>query len=462
MTLRILAILILGLGSRLASAAESVETIHRMIEEAEPGSVLRIPPATYEGNLRITKSIALTADHDVTIDGLGKGIVVQIEAPDVTLDGLIITGSAQRIMGEPSGVRALTGPVTIQNCVLKNVLFGVDLRGASDSIIRSNTISGYDFESGRRGDGVRLWWSHNCIIEDNEVNSIRDMVFWYSENLHIRRNSVTDSRYGLHCMYSHKSVFENNHLSNNSVGIYLMYSNDITLQNNQLTQNRGASGYGIGLKDCDNIVVRNNSLMANRVGLYIDNSPSSIDSLGLIETNSISFNEIGMLMTPNTHDVAVTGNGFVENEEQVGIHGSGNLSLNSFAHEGRGNYWTDYAGFDSDGDAIGDLPHAPVSLFESLLAREPNLRLFIHSPAQQAVEFTSRAIPEARPEPKFIDPHPLVDPPQLPLAAGRTSTTLPMLLMGSLLTACSLLALTCLRVHSRPLITNQSNKDQVA
>ncbi|MFG0257159.1 MAG: nitrous oxide reductase family maturation protein NosD [Phycisphaerales bacterium JB043] len=454
MTLRTLTILIAILNASLAHASESVDILHKMIDDAQPGVVLRVPPATYEGNLRITKSISLIAEHDVIIDGLAEGVVVQIEASDVTLDGLVIRGSAQRIMGEPSGIRAITGPVTIQNCVLEDVLFGIDLRGAANSVIRANTITGYDFEPGRRGDGVRLWWSHNCLIEDNEVHSVRDMVFWYSENLRIRRNRVTDSRYGLHCMYSHKSSFEDNELSKNSVGIYLMYSNDISLERNTLLRNRGASGYGIGLKDCDNIVVRENSIMANRVGIYIDNSPSSVDALGSVEINSIAFNEIGMVMTPNTHDVSVAGNGFIENEEQVGVHGSGDLSLNSFARDGRGNFWSDYAGFDSDGDSVGDLPHTAASLFESLLSREPNLRLFIHSPAQQAVDFTSRALPEMRPEPKFVDPFPLTEPPELTFA-GTGSSTLSMLLLGGALTSCSLLMLVWLRGEPRIAHTRQ-------
>src|SRR5690606_29953834 len=103
--------------------------------------------------------------------------------------------------------------------------------------------------------------------------------------------------------------------------------------------------------------------------------------------------------------------------EQAAVHGRGELSGNAFASEERGNFWSDYAGFDRDGDGMGDLPYEARSLFESLLAREPNLRLFVHSPAQQAIEFTSRALPEMRPEPKFIDPRPLMAPPAAPAVA---------------------------------------------
>src|SRR5690606_26208177 len=81
----------------------------------------------------------------------------------------------------------------------------------------------------------------------------------------------------------------------------------------------------------------------------------------------------------------------------------------------------DYAGFDRDGDGVGDLAYEPRSMFSSLLATEPNLRLFIHSPAQQAIEFTGRAMPELRPSPIFSDPAPLTRQPNLDAPTGVTA-----------------------------------------
>ena len=303
------------------------------------------------------------------------------------------------------------------------------------------SVRGKDLEPGRRGDGIRLWWSHNCVVEDNEVVGSRDMVFWYSEGLSITRNRVSNSRYGLHFMYSHDTTLAGNELSANSVGVYLMYSNRIRLTGNTMTNNRGASGYGIGLKDCDDIVVENNALLANRVGAYIDNSPSSVDSTGLLKGNLIAFNEIGLAATPNTHDNIVTRNAFVENEEQAAVHGRGDLSRNAFSGDGVGNFWSDYAGFDLDDDGLGDLAYEPRSLFNSMLAREPNLRLFVHSPAQQAVEFTARALPEFRPEPILTDAAPLVLPPSISVdASSRGTAPWPMAALGASLLA----GVTCL------------------
>ncbi len=416
-------LLALVFGASAQDARQTTDEIARLIDSAAPGSTVVVPAGLYEGNLRIEKAIVLDGKGLVTIDGLGKGTVVEIAVGDVTLRGFTIRGSGSTVDQEPAGVRAVAGPVIIEDNRFEDVYFGIDLRPAGDSIIRNNIIIGKELKLGRRGDGIRLWWSHNSIVEDNTIDAVRDMVFWYSENLSVARNKVINSRYGLHFMYSHQTVLAENELIGNSVGIYLMYSNDIHLIGNSIVNNRGASGYGIGLKDCDAIVVENNALLANRVGMYIDNSPSSVDSYGIIRGNKIAFNEIGMLSTPITHDNVITNNAFLENEEQVTVHGRGQLMLNKFSENGVGNFWSSYSGFDQDNDGIGDFPHEPRSLFRSLLARQPNLRIFLHSPAQQAIELTARAFPELSPKPIFIDHSPLTRPPKLDLLVSSQQTS---------------------------------------
>lgn len=434
-------ILCLGLLCLPVSAAapgderRPMSVVEQLIEHASPGATIVPPPGIYEGNLRIRRAVTLDGRGAVSFDGLGVGTVLEIAAPEVTVRNIRIRASGNDVPTESAGIRALTGPIVLEGNTVEDSLFGIDLRESPGSIIRNNTVIGKDLEPGRRGDGIRLWWSHDCIIEGNIVRDSRDMVFWYSENLRIERNRVTRSRYGLHFMYSHDTVLRENDLWENSVGVYLMYSNRITLEKNRMRNNRGASGYGIGLKDCDDIIINDNALLANRVGAYIDNSPSSVGSTGLFEANLIAFNEIGLLATPNTHDNVFTRNAFIENEDPAATHGRGKLTQNVFSHEGVGNFWSDYAGFDRDEDGIGDLPYEATSLFGALLARQPNLRLFVHSPAQQAIEFTARALPELQPQPIFTDEAPLSRPPVIVAISdqGSPANRWPMVAVGTAL-----------------------------
>ena len=402
-----------------AAEPRSTGEIIAMIDAATEHSTIRVPAGVYHGRLSVQKAVRLEGGGEVVIDGGGTGNVVELLAPGIEFRGFTVRGSGSRVEMEPAAIFAGAGPVVIEDCRIDDALFGIDLRQASGSTVRGNFVMGRDLDPGRSGDGVRLWWSHDCLIENNTVVNSRDMVFWYSRNLRILGNRVSGSRYGLHFMYSHDTLVEDNILTRNSVGAYLMYSQGITVRGNSMTRNRGASGYGIGLKDCDDILIESNAFLANRVGVYIDNSPSSTESWGLFVQNTFAFNEIGLLATPNTHDNVFTSNAFIENEEQAGVHGRGALALNTFARDGVGNFWSDYNGFDRTGDGVGDMPYEPRSLFENLLASEPNLRFFLHSPAQQAVEFTARALPELRPQPKLIDPHPLVRPPKIVALAAE-------------------------------------------
>ena len=413
------------------SDRKPVAIITELIDNADTSDVVRIPAGVYEGNLVIRKTVVLDGIDGAVFDGLGEGTVIEVLADGVTIRNCTIRNSGIDVTGEPAAIRVIAADAVIESNTIQESLFGIDLRESPNAIIRDNSIACKDLDTGRRGDGIRLWWSHGCLVEGNKVLSSRDMVFWYSEDLLIRKNVVKESRYGLHFMYSHGSVLEQNVLLNNSVGVYLMYSNGITLRENRMSNNRGASGYGIGLKDCDDIIIVGNALLANRVGVYLDNSPSSIGSTGLFESNMIAFNEIGLLATPNTHDNVFTNNAFIENEEPAATHGRGQLMSNSFSLDGRGNYWSDYAGFDLNADGIGDVVYEPQSLFGAMLANEPNLRLFVHSPAQQAIEFTSRALPELRPKPTLIDPSPLAMPPEIRLDLAATGNRAgPMLLLA--------------------------------
>ena len=415
-------ILTLALCAAPSFAAESASVIAGLIERARAGDTVLVPPGVYEGTLRIDKAVTLDGQGGATIDGQGADVIVQMLAEGSAFRGFTVRNTSSSIDREASAIRAEAGQVVIEKNRIEDALFGIDLQNAPDSIVRDNIVRGKTLDYERRGDAIRLWWSSDSIVEGNEVSDARDLVFWYSENLTIARNTVVGSRYGLHFMYSHDTALVENTLKGNSVGIYLMYSNSITLTDNIITNNRGASGYAIGLKDCDSIVVERNALLANRVGVYIDNSPSSVDSTGVIRRNLIAFNELGVIATPNTHNNIFSMNAFIDNEEQVAVHGRGSLTLNQFSEEGGGNFWSDYAGFDSDGDGVGDLAYEPRSLFASLIAREPNLRILQHSPAQQTVEFTARMLPEVRPEPKLIDEAPLTSAPDLGFDGIATPT----------------------------------------
>ncbi len=397
------------------SVATTPGEIGRRLAAAQPGATVTIEAGVYFERVRIERPIRLIARGAAVIDGGGSGDIVEIVAPDVTLQGFTIRNTGIDLDQENCAVRALAPRANILDNVFEDILFGVDLRDAPDSRIIGNRIGGKKLDIARRGDGLRLWRADRTLVAGNTIHDGRDAILWYSSGVVVRENTGFDCRYGLHLMFSDKITIANNTFTENSVGIYLMYSTGVELLENRLLRNRGPSGYGIGLKETDQFRVVGNLIAGNRSGIYIDGSPFTQTRPGEFVDNTIACNDIGITFLPSARGNQLSDNNFIDNIDSVVVAGRGSLEANQFWKGDRGNFWSDYTGYDQNADGIGDFVHESYTLFENLLEREPMLRLFLFSPAQQAIEFVGRAIPAVRPEPKFTDEVPLMRP--RPLAA---------------------------------------------
>ncbi len=232
---------------------------------------------------------------------------------------------------------------------------------------------------------------------------------WWSGDTVIERNRIEKGRYGLHYMYSNNNLFRDNVFIDNYVGGFLMYSDNITFQNNIFARNQGpATGYGIGFKDLDHVTAEGNLFIDNRIGMYLDNSPHMIDVWNKVDGNVIAYNDIGISMMPSIERNVFVSNTFLDNHEQVEVRGGGHLGGNVWFKDGRGNYWSDYVGYDENGDGVGEIPYKSEKLFENIIDRIPELRLFIYSPVTRAIELAAEAFPVMKPEPKLTDECPLI------------------------------------------------------
>jgi nitrous oxidase accessory protein len=407
--------------------------LQEWISSAPPGAILRVPPGVYHGPIVIDKPLTLLGDGQAVLDGLGRGTVVHIIAPDVTMKGFVIKNSGRSLAHEDSGILVEAPRARIEENELSDVLFGIYLKNAPGSIIRANRVRGLDVPEAERGDALRLWYSSDVLIEGNQTYNARDAIIWYSARVTVRANRFQGGRYGVHLMYCKEITIESNLLSKNFVGVYAMYTQNLTLRQNLSLGHRGPSGYGIGLKDTDNAQIVENVIADNSVGAFIDNSPSESNSSVLFRRNLFAYNETAVLMFPSVRGDVFTENSFIENFEQVGIAGGGEPHGNSWTQ----NYWGDYLGYDADNDGIGDLVYKSERLFEHLIDRHPQLRLFLYSPAIQALEFAARALPIFKPQPKLTDPRPLMAPLLPTLALGRLEAheSAPVGVIGALLGA---------------------------
>lgn len=361
----------------------------------------------YTGNFTIDKSVVLIGRNNPVIDGNNQGTIITVEAPGVVIDGITIQNSGDLLDKDNAGIRVKADSVLIQNNTLKSVLFGVYFSKADGGIVRNNLIEGKkDLDIPRRGDLFRAWYSNEMTIENNTLKYGRDFIIWFSHRTTIRGNSVAGARYGLHFMYSGECTIQGNKVTYSSVGMYLMYSQNLVVEKNLLAYIRGASGFGLGLKDLNDVELRDNVLADNRVGIFIDNCPRNFDSDMKYDGNIIAYNETGIEVLSTLQNNYFRKNSFIENYQQASLTRSQTSNNDYWA----GNYWSTYAGYDQNKDGFGDIVYREDQVFEDLVDDKPDLKILLYSPAVNTLNYAADAFPILKPQAVLVDKSPSVSP----------------------------------------------------
>ncbi len=374
--------------------------LQELIEKAEPYSTLIIPRGVYYGPLIITKPLKIIGEGWPTIDGRKKGDVIIVEANDVTITGLRIINSDEWYGSDAAGIKIKANNTLIFNNIIENVLFGIYLQNSWNSIIRNNIISSFKEKSlNDRGYGVYLWYSFNNTVESNRISYSKDGIYnEHAYNNTLKNNYITNSRYGIHLMYSDDYIIKDNIVTRNLVGMALMYSINLHVINNTVANNKGlVVSEGIFIREAGNVTLRKNIIYGHFLGLDITYSPYPPETTYLrVENNLIAFNYVGVRIDSESRG-KFRGNDFVENMEQILLEGYYTPNIHW-----EGNFWSDYKG-------AGDSPHVVQSIAEDLIDQNPNLRLFMYSPAYLTLELMKKTLP-INPRIKAIDIYPSTKP----------------------------------------------------
>ena len=377
------------------------------IDNAKEGSILTLNPGVYEGNIVINKALTITSKADgVVIKGSGEGSVIKITSSYVTLKNFRITHSGSRHDKLDSAISIeKVKHCEINGLTIDDSLFGIDTQMMNNSKIINNYITSKDTVVGLRGDGIRLWYSNDNLIENNHLYKSRDMVVWYSHNNNIISNKAEYCRYSLHFMHAGKNYVKNNRFEFNSVGLFLMYSIDSVVSGNTIKSSLGATGMGIGLKDVSNITIEDNTIIYNAQGLYIDRSPFEPDSKNFIKNNKIYYNSEAMHFHSLSENNHISDNSFKGNIEDV-INDS--IDVKTHKNYFVGNFYDRYEGFDKNKDNIGDAPHKEYQYADKLWIYNESVKFFYGSPVISFLNFLAKLAPFSEPVFLFEDKKPLL------------------------------------------------------
>ncbi|MFN0156868.1 MAG: nitrous oxide reductase family maturation protein NosD [Bacteroidota bacterium] len=358
------------------------------IMSSKPGDTLLIPSGTHVGNLLIDKRLVLKGIDSPVIRGEGSGSVITITADSCVLEGVVVEHSGTMLVNEDAGILIKSNGNRVEGNELRDVLFGVYLYQAEHNIVTNNHIVGRaQLELGERGSGIHIWNSNLNTFLGNTITDVRDGFYIQNaSHLHIEGNEAFNVRYGLHYMYADSNVFLKNRFHDNVAGAAIMYSRGITMRGNVFMHNRGFASFGILFQDCHGLVADSNIISDNVVGMFFEASTDN-----QFRHNIIAQNDVALQMFQNSINNTFAANNFIDNINPLTIVGK---RTETHWHEnGRGNYWTQYEGYDLDGDGVGDVPMKIQDVFNYLEGRNANTRLYLYSPASQALAVAAKAFP---------------------------------------------------------------------
>jgi nitrous oxidase accessory protein len=399
-----------GVPANAGGVVNAGQPLQPLLDAAQPGEVLRLGPGRHAGPLTIRTSVALVGEPGAVLAGNGKGSVVTVEAPDVRIERLEISGSGIDVPGMDSAIylrRTAQRAQVLGNRLIDN-LFGVYVHGAAGSVVADNLIAGRsDLRTAEAGDGVYIWNAPGTRVSRNRIDHGRDgiSVITSRENV-FEHNRFTNLRFAIHYMYTHDSRIVGNRSRGNDVAWALMYSDRLEIRDNV---SDGDRDHGLMLNTTNTSKVVGNVVRQGREKcVFVYNANRNV-----LRDNWFEGCPIGIHFTAGSEGNNISGNAFVANRTQVKYVGT---RFVDWGRDGRGNYWSDNAAFDLDGNGVADRPYRPNDVMDQVLWKLPAAKVLVSSPAVQMVRWAQARFPALYPG-GVVDSAPLMRPARVPAAS---------------------------------------------
>lgn len=347
--------------------AEAVaqQDLQKIIDDAAEGAVIQLEAGVYNGDIVINKSISIEGRSGAVIKGTSnKNPTITIEeTSDVTLRNVTIdtTGTAL-VIKQSKHVR-------LQDLSMWHVQKGIVIQNSNHITVSGNEIGGNDFHYSKKGNGVAVFNSHTINLIDNEIQAVQDGFYIeHVQQILIEGNVVKDSRYGTHLMYSSDGQVRDNLYMRNVTGLMIMMTEEMQLETNRISDQQGFNGTGITLFDAKKILLQENEIIGNRIGLTLQDT-----AYVSVLKNTFQMNQTALESIKSSSSNSATQNVFVGNLVNARSNASG-LQLLS-------NYYDDYSGIDLNNDGTGDEPYIALQSFGQWMVRKPVYQYFVESPS---------------------------------------------------------------------------------
>ncbi|MEZ5524292.1 MAG: nitrous oxide reductase family maturation protein NosD [Pseudomonadales bacterium] len=412
---------------------EPAQSLQTVINEAGKGDQILLEPGVYSGNFVIDKPLTLSGRPGAILDAESRASALTLKASNITVENLTIQNWGTNLTDLDAGifVGREARCAKIRHNFFRGIASGIWVDAAENIEILNNQIEGNpDVRSQDRGNGIHLYAVTGAQVKGNEVWHTRDGIYIdTSNNNELIDNYLHDLRYGVHYMYSHRNRLEGNHTKQTRTGYALMQSKYLTVVNNQSENDQN---YGILMNFITNSRIVGNRISGVQTGRNPLDSRSSKTIAGAegkaifmynsvfneIVDNRFTASDLGIHLTAGSEDNVISGNAFIGNKEQVKYVSN---RKQDWSKNGRGNFWSDYLGWDMDNDGIGDTFYEPNDGVDKLLWKYPAAKVLINSPAIETLRWVQRQFPVFK-SPGVYDSAPLMSAPQAEIINAEISS----------------------------------------
>jgi nitrous oxidase accessory protein len=322
-----------------------------------------------------------------------------VTAPDVVIEGLIVRDSGDSLKDQNAGIYLYPGAhrAVVRHCDLTYNLFGLWIEKADDVLIEHNLITGkrdYDRRSAATASSSTTPRAR-ASRQQHQLRARRAL----RRRVAPRgvRATLHHSRYGTHYMNSYYNLWEDNDTYYNRGGLALMEVRDQVVRNNRAW---GNSDHGIMLRTIQDSVIENNVVAGNHRGFFIYDA-----EYNKLRGNLVVDNVVGVHLSAGLEAQRGRRQRLHRQPRAGALRGRARRAL---GRQG-GNHWSNYLGWDRDGDGVGDVPYEANDMVDRLTWRHPMMKLLLASPAVQALRLVGQQFPVLR-VPSVVDPNPRMQP----------------------------------------------------
>lgn len=400
----------------MSGSALAVQPITDLPLQVDAEQRWHLPVGEYRGSFSVDQPMHIVCAPGAVFQALGQGNGVIVSAPDVSIEGCTFLDWGHDLTAMNSAVflQPKARGAVIRGNRMQGQGFGIWVDSTRDVSLIDNRIQGDpQMRSQDRGNGIHLYAVRGARVIGNHVRDARDGIYIDTSNGNLLQgNTLEDLRYGVHYMFANDNQVLDNITRRTRTGYALMQSRKLTVTGNRSEQDQN---YGILMNYITYSTLRDNFVTDVRDGSTGDTMIAGAEGKALfiynslfnsIEHNHFERSAVGIHLTAGSEDNRIADNAFIGNQRQVKYVAT---RLQEWSLDGRGNYWSDYLGWDRNNDGLGDIAYEPNDNVDRLLWLYPQVRLLMNSPGIELLRWVQRAFPVMK-SPGVMDSHPLMKP----------------------------------------------------